>query len=150
MATVVSINVSDGGIPKIPVQACGISLMGLEGDGHDHDKHMSPDRAVSLVDLEILEQLNTEGYDVCPGAIGENLTVENLQLQALEPGDNLTFSGGVQIELVEARKPCFVLDALDVKLKTDIVGRCGYLARVIVEGTISAGESITVTKASPA
>ena len=150
MATVVSINVSGGGIPKIPVLSSEVLVTGLAEDRHDHGKHTALDRAVSLVDLEILDQLNTEGYDVCPGAIGENLTVENLQLQALEPGDNLTFSGGVQIKLVEARKPCFVLDALDVKLKTDIVGRCGYLARVIVEGTISAGESITVTKASPA
>jgi MOSC domain-containing protein YiiM len=150
MATVVSINVSGGGIPKIPVQSCDVLVTGLAEDRHDHGKHTSLDRAVSLVDLETLNQLNKEGYDVCPGAIGENLTVENLQLQSLEPGDNLTFSGGVRIELVEARKPCFVLDALDVKLKTDIVGRCGYLARVIVEGTISAGESITVTKASPA
>mgnify|MGYP003867701099 FL=1 len=150
MATVVSINVSGGGIPKIPVQSSEILLTGLAEDKHEHGKHAALDRAVSLVDLEILDQLNTEGYDVCPGAIGENITVENLQLQALEPGDNLTFSGGVQIELVEARKPCFVLDALDVKLKTDIVGRCGYLARVIAEGKISAGESIEVTKASRA
>ena len=150
MPTVVSINVSGGGIPKIPVQSSEILLTGLAEDRHEHGKHIALDRAVSLVDLEILDQLNTEGYDVCPGAIGENLTVENLQLQSLEPGDNLIFSGGVRLELVEARKPCFVLDTLGVKLKTDIVGRCGYLARVVVVGTISAGESIAVTKASQA
>ena len=150
MPTVVSINVSGGGIPKNPIQSCGVSVNGLDGDQHDHDKHISPDRAVSLVDSEILDRLNTEGYEVCPGAIGENLTVENLQLQSLDPGDTLTFSGGVQIELVEARKPCFVLDTLGMNVKTDIVDRCGYLARVIVEGTISAGESIAVTKVSQA
>lgn len=148
MGTVVSINVSSGGIPKHSVTTCAVSVEGLEGDGHDHAKHASPNRAVSLIDREILDQLNAEGYDVPPGAVGENITVENLQLQSLEPGDNLTFLGGVQIELVEPRKPCFVLDPLGVHLKTDIVGRCGYLARVIVEGTIAAGESITVTKAS--
>lgn len=150
MASVVSINVSGGGIPKVPVQSSEVLVTGLVDDKHEHGKHITLDRAVSLVDLEILDQLNTEGYNVCPGAIGENLTVENLQLQSLEPGDKLIFTGGVQLELVEARKPCFVLDALDVKLKTDIVGRCGYLARVIAEGTISTGESITVTKISRA
>jgi len=148
MATVVSINVSSGGIPKYPVESCDVSVKGLAGDGRDHDKHLSVDRAVSLIDREILDQLKSEGYDVSPGAVGENITVENLQLQSLEPGDNLTFLGGVRIELVEPRKPCFVLDPLGVNLKKDIVGRCGYLARVIIEGTIAAGESITVTKAS--
>ncbi len=147
MATVVSINVSGGGIPKIPVPSCEVSMTGLNGDHHDHDKHISPDRAVSLVDREILDQLNAEGYKVCPGAIGENLTVEKVQLQSLNPGDTLTFSGGVQIELSEARRPCFVLDSLGVNLKKDIVDRCGFLARVVVEGMIATGEEIVVTKA---
>ena len=53
----------------------------------------------------------------------------------------------VEIELVESRKPCFVLDPLGENLKTVIVGRCGYLARVITEGTFFPGETITVNKA---
>ena len=144
MATVVSINVSGGGIPKIPVQSCDVLVTGLAEDRHDHGKHTSLDRAVSLVDLETLDQLNTEGYDVCPGAIGENITVEKLAVQALSPGDCLVFSGGLVIELVEERRPCFVLDTLGEELKKDIVGRCGYLAKVIVENDISPGEAITV------
>jgi len=144
MPTVLSINVSQGGIPKLPVEKCAIRVDGLDGDSHDHSKHVNPNRAVSLIDKEILDQLVTEGYDLCPGAVGENLTVKDLHLQSLEPGDRLAFSGGVVIELVEARKPCFVLDPLGKQLKTDIIGRCGYLAKVIVEDTISLGESITV------
>ena len=147
MAKVLSVNVSLGGIPKLPVQSCSVSVNGLEGDGRDHPKHINPDRAVSLIDQEILQQLMSEGYDVCPGAVGENLTVEELDVQSLHPGDRLEFSGGVEIELVESRKPCFVLDPLGENLKTVIVGRCGYLARVITEGTFSPGETITVNKA---
>ena len=56
--------------------------------------------------------------------------------------------GGVVIELVEPRKPCFVLDTISPQLKTDIVGRCGYLARVITQGNLCAGESISITKNS--
>jgi len=63
----------------------------------------------------------------------------------LHVGDTLTFSGGVIIELTELRKPCYVLDPLGKSLKTDIVGRCGYLARVIHAGTLEAGETISVT-----
>jgi MOSC domain-containing protein YiiM len=61
----------------------------------------------------------------------------------------LHFSGGVVIELTEARKPCFVLDPLGVTLKKDIVGRCGYLAKVLTEGTFTIGDTIVVTKAIP-
>ena len=148
MAQVLSINISKGGIPKLPVDSCPVSFAGLEGDGRDHEKHISNDRAVSLIDNEILLRLIEEGYDLCPGAVGENLTVEQLDVQSLHPGDRLHFSGGVEIELVESRRPCFVLDPLGKNLKTDIVDRCGVLARVISEGTFSAGESISVTKAT--
>ena len=146
MAKILSVNISEGGIPKQPVPQCVVTVNGLEGDGHDHDKHNSPDRAVSLIDHEILLQLIEEGYTLYPGAIGENLTVENLHVQTLEPGDRLSFSGGVEIELVEARRPCFVLDPLGESLKKEIVGRSGYLARVITEGTFEPGESISVKK----
>jgi MOSC domain-containing protein YiiM len=148
MAKVLSVNISKGGIPKLPVNSCGVTIHGLDGDGHDHDKHNSPDRAVSLLDQEILQQLIDEGYALCPGAIGENLTVEDVHVQTLQSGDRLVFSGGVEIELVEARKPCFVLDPLGEKLKTDIVGRSGFLARVIIEGTITPGETISVSIAT--
>ena len=144
MPTVISVNISPGGIPKIPIENCAVTVDGLDGDGHEHSKHINPNRAVSLIDREILDQLVTEGYDLVPGAVGENLTVNELSLQSLEPGDRLAFSGGLVIELVEPRKPCFVLDSLGKKLKMDIVGRCGYLAKVIVENTISTGESISL------
>ena len=144
MPTVLSINVSQGGIPKLPVEKCAIRVGGLDGDSHDHSKHVNPNRAISLIDKEILDQLVTEGYDLCPGAVGENITVKDLHLQSLEPGDRLAFSGGGVIELVEARKPCFVLDPLGEKLKKDIVGRCGFLARVLTEGTIQPGAKIVL------
>mgnify|MGYP002526308247 CR=1 FL=1 len=145
MAFVLSINISSGGIPKLPVDTCELTFDGFVGDGRDHDKHVSRERAVSLIDMEILEQLSSEGYELYPGAVGENLTIENLDVQSLQPDDHLTFSGGVVIELVESRRPCFVLDPLGEQLKKDIVGRCGYLARVLVEGTIAKGETITLT-----
>ncbi len=148
MPTVLSVNVSSGGIPKLPVEKCSVTVDGLVGDGRDHEKHSTPERAVSLIDMEILTQLETEGYEVPPGAVGENLTVEELHVQNLDPGVRLAFSGGLLIELVESRRPCFVLDPLGKQLKTDIVGRCGYLAKVIVENDVSAGETITVIEKS--
>ncbi len=143
---VLSVNISSGGIPKKPVAVGIVSLGGLAGDQHDHDKHNTPLQAISLIDQEDLDDLRAEGFDVFAGATGENLTVGGLNVDALEIGDRLTFSGGVEIELTKARKPCYVLDAIDPQLKTAIVGRCGFLAKVVRTGQIRAGETIEVLK----
>ena len=144
IARVVSINVSKGGIPKNPVGAVFIRAGGLEGDGHHHEKHYRPLQAVSLQDIEKLNELRGEGYALYPGATGENVTVANLDINALPLGTRLEFAGGVVIELSKVRTPCYVLDSIDPRLKEDIVGRCGYYASVIKEGTLTTGEAIQV------
>ena len=143
-AQLLSINISPGGIPKLPVEQASVTVAGLDGDGRAHAKHVSPARAITLFDEEILQQLRAEGYPVTAGILGENLTVCGLDVQRLAPGTRLRFSGGVEIELTEARKPCFVLDAVHSAVQEAVRGRCGFLARVCVEGILRTGESITV------
>jgi MOSC domain-containing protein YiiM len=139
---VVSVNLSGGGIPKLPVGEATVTGSGLEGDRHNHQKHNSPGQAVSLLDQEDIEELAREGFEVRPGAAGENLTVAGLEVDRLETGDRLRFSGGVVLELTRRRKPCYVLDSIDPRLKERIDGRCGFYARTITPGTIRPGESI--------
>ncbi len=144
-ARIVSINISKGGIPKLPRENAELTASGLKGDGHNHKKHYHPDQAVCFQDLETLEQLNREGYSLTPGAIGENLTVEHLEVNHLSPGTRLELAGGVVLEITKTRKPCYVLDAIDPQLKEDIAGRCGTYAKVLKEGTMTRGEHIRVT-----
>jgi MOSC domain-containing protein YiiM len=132
---VVAVCVSPGGIPKRPLAEGRVTLGGLAGDGRNHAKHIRPDRAISLFDLEILEQLVSEGFPLVPGAAGENLTVAGLHVQNLPPGTLLQI-GDVVLKLEQPRKPCYVLDAIDPRLKDAIVGRCGYLASVVQPGTL--------------
>ena len=143
-AEVVAVCISPGGIPKTPVESAAVTVDGLEGDGHEHDKHWKPERAVSIQDLEILEELETEGYAVAPGVVGENLTVRGLNVQKLSPGNRLVFEGGPVLELTAPRKPCFVLDAVHPQLQHVIVGRCGFMARVRQVGRLHPGQRITV------
>jgi MOSC domain-containing protein YiiM len=143
---VVSVNVSSGGIPKAPVPAARVLVAGLAGDGHDHDKHNTATQAVSLIDVEDLDDLRAEGFKVFPGATGENVTVRGLNVDGLSVGDRLAFSGGVEVELTKVRKPCFVLDAIDPRLKEAIAGRCGFLAKVIREGELGPGESVELVR----
>ena len=149
-AVVLAVNTSPGGIPKLPVPVAQVVPAGLQGDLHDHAKHDTPERAITLMDAELLEELSGEGYDLAPGTIGENITVRHLDVQACAAGDVLQFSGGVELELVEPRRPCFVLDSIDETLKTAIVGRCGFMARVVRTGELRPGESITVVPAAAA
>lgn len=141
-AEVVSINVSKGGIPKLPVESVHVRISGLEGDGHNHEKHYRLDQAVSLQDIEKLDEMRREGYPLSAGTTGENLTVRNLNVNGLPLGVILEFSGGVVLELRKVRQPCYVLDSIDPRLKKDIIGRCGYYAKVIREGFIKQGETI--------
>jgi MOSC domain-containing protein YiiM len=142
-AAVVAVNISPGGIPKLPVSLGVVGHDGLIGDGRNHAKHIRPDRAVSLFDVEILQQLVEEGFALTPGAAGENLTVAGLQVQQMAPGTLLKI-GDVVLKLEQPRKPCYVLDAIDPRLKDAIVGRCGYMASVVSEGHISPGTSVRV------
>jgi MOSC domain-containing protein YiiM len=140
---VVAVSISAGGIPKLPQDSAWAAHDGLVGDGRNHAKHIRPDRAVSLFDLEILEQLVAEGFPLTPGAAGENLTVADLHVQHMAPGTLLQI-GDVLLKLEQPRKPCYVLDAIDPRLKDAIVGRCGYLASVVREGIIAPGMEIVV------
>jgi len=140
---------SDGGIPKLPQESVRVTAAGIAGDEHEHLKHAKAIRAISLFDEEIMLQLCEEGYRLAPGSIGENITLRNVHVQKMQPGTLLQL-GEIVIKLEEPRKPCFVLDAIDEKLKEEIVGRCGYMASVVKEGTLTPGVTVTdVTEQHP-
>lgn len=139
---VVAVCTSAGGVPKSQRLDAEVCVEGIRGDLHTHDKHNRPDRALSLFDLEVLQQLIEEGFPLKPGIIGENLTVEALHVQEL-PAGTLLEIGDVIIRLEEPRKPCYVLDVIDPRLKDVVVGRCGYMASVVRCGLIRPGMTIS-------
>jgi MOSC domain-containing protein YiiM len=146
---VLAVSISAGGIPKRPLERGRVTTSGVAGDGRNHAKHIRPDRAISLWDVEILQQLVAEGFPLEPGAAGENLTVAGLNVQPMAPGTRLRI-GDVLLKLEQPRKPCYVLDAIDPRLKDTMAGRCGYMASVLREGTIRPGMAIEVIGADNA
>lgn len=143
---IVAVSISPGGIPKRPQTAVELRAAGFVGDGRAHAKHAVLERAVSLFDLELLEILVTEGFPLRPGVIGENLTVAGLDVQRLPAGTRLVIGEGVELRLEAPRKPCYVLDAIDPRLKEVIVGRCGFLASVVRGGIVAPGMTIRVVE----
>lgn len=142
-ATVVALCVSQGGIPKLPVEEIAVTFSGLSGDGHNHAKHRTPVQAVCLQDAELLEEVTREGIPLECGTIGENLTVKGLNVQSLPIGTVIEFEGGVVIEITKVRKPCYVLDAVDTRLQMWMKDRCGMYARVVREGVIKKNAAVS-------
>lgn len=139
-----SINTSPGGIPKRPHSTRFISWAGLEGDGHNHAKHGSPQQAVCMIDGEIVEDLGLE-----PGALGENLTLHGAAIQTRGLGDRLRFAGGLELEITKVRTPCYVLDSISPDLKHTMWNRIGMYAKVLHEGAVAHGESFEVLEVGP-
>ena len=144
MARIESINVSPGGIPKVPLRRGEFVEAGLVGDGHDHEKHRTPLQAISLLDAELLEAVAAEsGLDLQPGSFGENLTVRGVGVQRLGAGDRLRIGeDGPVLEITRVRPPCYVLDALSPDFKRTLWNRVGMYARVVRPGIASPGDPI--------
>ena len=145
MATVVQVNVSPGGMPKLPVLQARVTKQGLVGDRQKNLKfHGGPDRAVCIYSEELYAWLREQGVNVSAGNVGENFTTRGLDLQKLAKGDRLRVGGRCVIEITKVRVPCSQLKKWDVDLPELIVGRSGWVAKVVEEGDVKPGDPIEV------
>jgi MOSC domain-containing protein YiiM len=148
--TVVSINRSDGGVPKLPASECRVTESGLEGDRHrDLRFHGGPIRAVCLYSLEIIQALQQEGHPIAPGTIGENLTVSGLDWSLMVPDVQLEV-GDVQLQLTKFVTPCANIagsfrggDFSRVAQKVN-PGWSRVCARVVREGLVRVGDPVVI------
>jgi len=148
MGTLLSINVSKGGVPKRPLKSCLISEKGLAGDRQrDLEYHGGPLRAVSLYSQDLIDALRAEGHPVGPGTLGENLTVGGISWAEMVPG--ATFAvGEVRIELTDYAAPCNNIAASFRDRRTGRVSQKAHpgwsrlYARVLKEGTVRVGDPV--------
>lgn len=86
-ARIASVNVSKGGVPKLPVESAHASAKGLDGDRQrDLRHHGGPMRALCLCSLELIEALRAEGHPISPGSTGDNITIEGIDWSLVVPG----------------------------------------------------------------
>src|SRR5262245_45243902 len=89
-AVLVQLNISQGGMPKLPIALARVSIDGVEGDWQKTRKyHGGPDRAICLYSEELYEFLRDKGVDLVNGSVGENFTTRGLDLQAVAVGDRI-------------------------------------------------------------
>lgn len=147
-----SINISDGGVPKLQRESAAVRKTGLEGDRQrDLEYHGGPQRAVSLYSLELIEALRKEGHPIAPGTIGENLTVAGLDWSALRPGMRLEI-GEVSIELTSHAAPCRNIagsfrDGVYARVAEKAYpGWSRFYASVLKEGTLRVGDRVRIVR----
>ena len=155
-ARVVQVNVSPGGVPKTPVEVALVRELGLEGDDHqDRTVHGGPFRAVSLYSMEAIRRVQADGHPIEPGSVGENLTLEGLELSNLDAGDRLAIGADVVLEITQPANPCETIRRSFVDGR---IGRISILthpldsrlyARVLAEGIVRAGDPVQVLPPLP-
>ncbi len=146
------INVSDGGVPKLPVPAARVTSDGVEGDRQRGvTVHGGPHRAVSILGIEAIQRVAAEGHPIEPGSTGENLTTEGFDVSALAVGSRLAIGAGVVLELSSVANPCRTIRDSFADQRFGRLGAKAHpldsrmYARVIRPGTVRAGDPIRVS-----
>jgi MOSC domain-containing protein YiiM len=145
-----SINVSNGGVPKLAQPAAAVRTRGVAGDRQrDLRHHGGPTRAVCLYSLELIRALRAEGHGIDVGCIGENFTLTGVPWERMVPGAKLDV-GEVQIELTAYAAPCsnlrpYFTDGAFVRVAQKVhPGWSRLYARVLREGTVRAGDEVHI------
>lgn len=127
-----------------------IRKAGVEGDAQRAKNHGGPDRAVMLFSVEQIEALHAEGHPIFPGAVGENITTQGVDLSVLGPGDRLQVGAAVVLEVASYPTPCDGIghaftgrDFMQVYQK-DHPGRSRLACRVLSEGPVHPGDPVQV------
>ena len=123
---------------KLP-QAEGrlIADFGLEGDRHAG----RPQRQVSILNAETVDELARAGMPVQPGVLGENITIEGVAVMELPDGIHLRI-GEAELEITGDRPACREMLAIHRDALKAMVGRSGKMARVITGGTVRPGDFV--------
>ena len=150
------INISRGGLPKRPVPSTKVTPLGLEGDGHNHPQiHGGTRKAILLIGREAVDELESCGYPVFYGALGENFTTAGLDRRSMRSGQRYRIGSEVVIELTTPRKPCRTLDIFpgiqdaiwdkliqDGETNSPKWGMGGFYASVVAGGLVLPGAPI--------
>jgi MOSC domain-containing protein YiiM len=115
----------------------------LAGKGIQGDAAFGrPRRQVLLVSAQVLER-----FRLNPADLRENITIQGLEVDSLEPGTHLKI-GAALLEISGPCRPCGQVERLQPGLQGQIAGKRGMLARVVKTGTICIGDSVIIERLS--
>jgi MOSC domain-containing protein YiiM/GNAT superfamily N-acetyltransferase len=145
------VNVSPGGVPKLPVPEARVTRLGIEGDRQrEVTGHGGPHRAVSILGIEAINRVAAEGHPIAPGTTGENLTVTGFDVSSLPVGTRLAIGGEVVLELAWPANPCRTIRHSFAGLRYGRLSATAHpadsrmYARVVSEGLVRPNDPIRV------
>jgi MOSC domain-containing protein YiiM len=133
---------------KAPVEG-RVAVRGVNIDGDeqaDRSVHGGPDKAIYAYAIEETRTWEAElGRELGPGAFGENLTIEGVDVSGALVGERWRI-GTTLLEVVQPRFPCFKLglrmgDPTFVK-RFGRASRPGAYLRIVEQGELGAGDSV--------
>ena len=143
-------NLEITGIYKIPVQGpAQVTLLGIKGDFIASKKHHGgPDQAVYVYGGADYAWWSQElDREIGPGTFGDNLTISELESAKFNIGDYLHI-GEVTLQVTAPRIPCATFAARmgdpQFVRRFRRAERPGLYCRVTREGTVEAGNDVTV------
>ena len=134
MAKIVAVCLSEKkGTRKKPVsQGCLKENYGLVGDAH-----AGSSRQVSLLAIESINRMNTQGVEIRPGDSAENIVTEGIDLTSLLLGTRIRIGKEIILEITQIGKK---YDHPEFRL----LSREGVFARVIHEGLVNPDDTLRV------
>jgi len=130
------------GVAKSNVPAAVLKKeWGIEGDAHGGYAH----RQVSLLAMESVRKMQEMGADVQPGAFGENITSEELDLLNVKVGDRFRINECL-LEITQIGKECTEPCSIFYQVGDCIMPKEGCFARVLHGGEICVGDPIVKEK----
>lgn len=143
-------------------RATFIAGAGIEGDAHrgatvQHRSRLAKHadrpnlRQVHLIDTGLLGRLQTEGFEVRPGELGENVTVDGIDVSAVGVGSIIELGEEVVLAVTGRRNPCGQVNDLGPGLQARLLeghrGRVdgGAMAVVVHGGVVEVGAPVAIT-----
>ena len=144
---------NEPGLPKISINSANVTNLGFEGDFNNFrykKKDNNPDMAVMILCVDIINNLNLEGWPVKPGDLGENITLIDLPYDTIKPKQKYQI-GSTVIEVTLICDPCSTLQVLPyvqkIRLKSfmkTLLKRRGWYAKVLEAGRIRIGDQVKI------
>ena len=139
------LNVSNGGVPKLPIAVGHVERTGITGDRQANRVHHGrPWQAVCLWSAEQVDRLAAQGHPIRYGSAGENLTLRGLTWPTLRAGTRLQV-GSALLEVTTVAVPCRKnaqwFQGGEFRLLWENARR---YARVLEAGTARPGDAVVV------
>ncbi len=135
-------DVTHGEFFRVPINT--VTLLAGHGIDGDRKAGRNPKRHLNIMMRETLDDLAQCGFKTNAGAMGEQLQIQGIDIEALPSGTHLKLGDYAVVRLNKFRTGCVWLEHIQGQACTDTVGKLGLMASVIASGVITVGDHVEI------